>query len=84
MAVEEPDLIADWHKTSNFLVLVSVPDELSLVDLAFKAEANGIPVTVVREPDLDNQVTSVALAPCDAARRLCSSLPLALREKVPV
>lgn len=73
-----------WLVQSNYLVIVSVPDEGALLDLITAASQRGIPRTAVREPDLDNDATAVALAPGLEAARLCASLPLALREKVPI
>lgn len=74
-----PDAARKWHRDSNFLVVVSVPDEDGLTDLADRAVAAQIPLQAVREPDLGGTYTAVALMPGDSARRLCSALPLALR-----
>jgi peptidyl-tRNA hydrolase len=77
---EWPSLARAWTEDSNFLVVVAVPDELALADLAARAVEEGIARTIVREPDLDNTITAVALQPGAEARRLCAQLPLALRE----
>lgn len=69
-----------WQRDSNYLVIVSVPDEPSLMRLASRAVEKELPFTVVREPDLNDQPTALALHPWDTARKLCSNLPLALRE----
>lgn len=69
-----------WLEDSNFLVVVAVPDEDALAELAARAAEEGIIRTLVREPDLDNELTAVALQPGSEARRLCAQLPLALRE----
>ena len=69
-----------WIRDSNFLVVVAVPDEAALAALAAKAFEKEIARTIVREPDLDNTITAVALAPGAGARRLCAEFPLALRE----
>lgn len=63
-------------RDSQFLVIVTVPDEVALIGVASRAIARGIGVTTWHEPDLDDQATAVALAPGFAARRLCSNLPL--------
>lgn len=70
----------EWLTTSNFLVLCGVPDERALEDWAVRARAHGLLVTEVREPDLGGELTSIALQPGATARRLCSSLPLMLRD----
>lgn len=67
---------------SNSLVVVTVPDEDALIELIFKAQERDLFPTVFRESDYRNQITAIALPPVDAARRLCSNLPLGGR--VPV
>lgn len=79
-ARQHAETVAPWMDTSNYLIIVCVPDEAALLALAGEAARRGIGYTAVREPDLDDTVTAVALAPGLAARRLCASLPLALRE----
>lgn len=76
---EWPSLARAWTEDSNFLVVVAVPDEAALADLATAAVEEGIVRTIVREPDLDNEITAVALQPGPDARRLCGQLPLALK-----
>lgn len=70
-----------WLVQSNFLVVVSVPDEDALLDLITEASRRDITRLAVREPDLNNDATAVALAPGVASQRLCASLPLALKER---
>jgi hypothetical protein len=78
---DHPDLTASWLCRSNYLVIVSVPDEGALLDLISAASARGIGRTAVREPDLKDEATAVALAPGREAARLCATLPLALKER---
>lgn len=75
-----PSVVRPWLLVSNYLIIVAVPDEDALLDLITEASARGIIRTAVREPDLDNDATAVALAPGADAQRLCANLPLALRE----
>jgi peptidyl-tRNA hydrolase len=77
-----PSLAVNWLRESNFLVIVSVPDEGALAQLAESAVEEGIVRTIVREPDLDNTITAVALEPGATAQRLCAQMPLALKLKV--
>lgn len=74
------DVMHRWMSDSNYLVIVSVPSEDALLDLITSAAHKGIGHTAVREPDIGDEVTAVVFTPGDAARRFCSSLPLALRE----
>lgn len=79
-AVSNPAATREWHYESNYLVIVSVPDEATLTDLSTRALALGIVSSPVIEPDLDDSMTAIAFTPGDAARRLLSQYPLALRE----
>lgn len=74
-----PSIAEVWFRHSNWLIYVAVPDEQGLLDLANAAGGKGLRSIVVREPDLDNAATAVALEPGDAARRLCAQFPRALR-----
>jgi peptidyl-tRNA hydrolase len=77
-------LTNEWLRDSQFLIVVSVPDEHALKALSDEASDRGIPQYLWHEPDLDDQATAVALAPGLDSRRLCANLPLAGREPVPV
>lgn len=83
-SVEWPATALSWHVDSNYLVCVAVQDEQSLARLAERAAEEGIACTSVREPDMNDELTAVALGPGDVARRLCSQHPLALKQVVPV
>jgi pyridoxine 5'-phosphate synthase PdxJ len=63
------------------LACLSIKDEISLKELIKKAESKNIKYSVFIEPDIDNQITSVAFEPSDATRRLTSSLPKMLKNK---
>jgi len=76
----QPVAIGRWLLQSNFLVIVSVPDEGALLDLISEAHSRGIPHVGVREPDIGDEATAVAFAPGRDAQRLCANLPLALRQ----
>lgn len=77
-----PEATRKWHDESNYLVIVSARDEDHLVDLIDRGiRRYGLKPTVFREPDLNNEITAVVFEPGPAASRLCSSLPLALREE---
>lgn len=80
-SVSNPAATREWHYESNFLVVVAVPDEPALIELSAQALALGIVSSPVVEPDLDDQMTAIALTPGEAARKLCSRYPLALKEK---
>ena len=70
----------NWNSLSNYLVCLTVKDETSLLSLCHKLTLEDIKHVMVREPDIDNQITSIAIEPCDRARKICSNMPLALKE----
>lgn len=75
-----PDIASNWYNKSNYLVYLSVENEEKLQELIAKLEKSQIKYSVFREPDLDNQITSIAIEPSDKTRRLVSNLPLMLKE----
>lgn len=78
-ALEHSQINKEWQETSNFLALLSVKDEKELRDLAFNASVmKGIAVSVFCEPDVDWEITAIAIAPGTKSRLLCKNLPLAL------
>lgn len=77
---DHPSVARDWLVRSNYLVVVSVPDEDALLDLVSAVHSKGLLRSAVREPDLEDQATAVAIQPGTDAQRLCSRFPLTLRE----
>lgn len=69
-----------WYRTSNYIAILAVRNEQELCNLIERAESKGIRFSAFREPDLDNQITAIAIEPGDKGRRICSSLPLAMKE----
>lgn len=72
-----PEQAKAWYQSSNTLALLAVADEEQLRQLHLKARAQHIPVCPFHEPDLDNQLTALAMGP--EAARLVRRLPLALK-----
>lgn len=77
-----PALTTAWQRDSQYLVILSVPDELALTSLMLKAAAADGTYTLWREPDLDDQATALTLGPGSVARRLTANLPLFGRQLV--
>lgn len=77
---EHPEMSNAWFEQSNFLAWVSVEDEPALFELLSKASRKHIKFSIFREPDVDNQVTAIALEPGELSAELCKKLPLALKE----
>lgn len=77
---EWPCRVRHWLRKSNYLVIVNVPDEDALLQLAAEATlGEDLDVTKVYEPDLGDEFTAIALQPGEQAQRLCARYPLALR-----
>lgn len=79
-SIEHPILFQEWHKHSKALTLLSVKDENHLIYLVKQLAEKNIPLSIFIEPDINNQVTAIAIAPSAEAKKICSSIPLALKE----
>jgi peptidyl-tRNA hydrolase len=75
--VEHPDTFSRWHKASNVIVLVSVPDADALDALRARAISAAIPVSAFTDDDLGTRLTSLVIGPGNKARKLCWGLPKA-------
>jgi hypothetical protein len=53
---------------------------MTLIKLIDKFNENGLRVSIFREPDIDNQITAIAVEPSNITRKLTSNLPLMLKE----
>ena len=69
-----------WNEESNYLIYLSVDDELKLQKLLQKAEFKGIKTTSFYEPDINNELTAVAFEPSTETKKLVSGLPLMRKE----
>lgn len=83
-AMTYPEIFADWHKNHKNLVILSVPSEAALQELFTIAQERGIKGVDFREPDINDELTAIALEPSDETYKLVSSLSLALKERQPV
>lgn len=81
-AVQHPDLTREWHDESNYLIVLAAADQTELLDLASRSWDKGLRYTLFTEPDLPegDQITAIVIEPGEETSRLCSNLPLALRE----
>lgn len=61
-------------------MVLNAPYEYDVRLYADRAKELGLAVSVFREDDFGGEATACAIAPGPAARKLCSSLPLALKE----
>ena len=79
-SVEYPAQSENWYKISQHVACLSIEDEESLLALAEKLRKKGVCVSVFREPDYNNQATSITVEACETAARFTTHLPLALKE----
>lgn len=75
---EHSEIEQRWFNSSNHLCFLSVPSVQDLEKLVRKAERRGVLYSTFQEPDLENQMTAIALEPGQNSRRLCGKLKLAL------
>lgn len=78
---EHPDVSKRWHYKSNNLVLLELVNEKELIELIEKCENQSIRYTVFREPDINNEITAVALEPSDKTRKLTNKFKLLLNNE---
>ena len=75
---EHPEIAKQWNTESKYLVFLSVPNEQSLLHLLEKIKIRELKHSVFREPDINNQVTAIAVEPSERTMKLTSNLPLTL------
>lgn len=79
--LEHNDIAKRWHDISNYIVILEVENEFKLHQIVREAENLNIKHSIFKEPDIADEATAVILEPCEASKRLCSQLKLALCEK---
>lgn len=74
-----PDVELDWYTNSNFIAILAAKDESELKSIIQKAIKKEIKYSYFREPDLNNEITAIAVEPGRPGKKLTSYLPLALK-----
>lgn len=77
---EYPKLAKNWFHNSNYLIFLSVNNEEELKSLIDRAKSENIQISVFTEPDINNEITAIALEPCIKAKKLTSGIPLMRKE----
>lgn len=77
ICLDKLDNASAWQKQSNNLVVLEVADEQALKMWAFVLKFVSLPVSSFHEPDLDDQLTSVASFVPEDLCRILRELPLA-------
>ena len=73
----------EWIEKSEYVVSLSVSNEEQLQHLYDKLLSNGATVMAFREPDIQNQLTSICYYGTPEMRKLTSNLELALKSPKP-
>ena len=82
--IDNNDLANNWHKTSNYLINLSVADISELERLSAKLHEYEIIHTNFYEPDLDNELTAISFLSSEKTIKITGNLPLMLKERKPV
>lgn len=77
---EHPQIAKEWNTNSKYLIFLSVENEHALEFFLEKIKYHKLKHTIFLEPDIGNQMTAIAVEPCERTMKLCSNLPLALSE----
>ena len=73
-----PNLFNDWMTNSQYVVSLSIDNETKLKEIYNKLEWFGANVVKFHEPDMDNQLTSIAYYGTPELMRITDNLKLAL------
>ena len=76
-AYKFPNHFLSWRENSNYKICLSVKDEPSLENLFLKLKNINTPVIDFREPNLNNQLTSITLYGAKEYIKYTKYLPLA-------
>jgi peptidyl-tRNA hydrolase len=68
-----------WMDNSEYICILEIDNEAELVKLWEKSKQENIPSSSFVEPDYNNSLTAIALAPGPKSKKLCSNLKLALK-----
>lgn len=79
--IQHPEISKQWNLKSNYLVSLGVEDENHLEQISLKLSKLNIEHQKFYEPDIGNQLTSIAFMSDKKIRRKFSNLPLLLKSK---
>lgn len=79
--LEYPEQVQSWHSISNHICILAARSEEDLIKLAHRLIKKGLHFVAFTEPDLNDEVTAIAIQPGKLARKATSCFPLALKTK---
>lgn len=77
---EYPEIFREWYENSNYICILASTDENELIKLSERLKKKEVKHSIFREPDLNNELTAIAIEPGRDSKKACSSYPLALKE----
>jgi hypothetical protein len=77
---EHPAVSKQWKEESNSIITLSTKDEQSLTDYFNRLKELTPYVTSFYEPDVEDQMTAIAVYGTPSIRKVLSNLPLALKQ----
>lgn len=75
-----PEVTKEWMTISNYICVLSVASETELKRVYKQAYFQMLDCIYFLEPDLNDQMTAIAIGPSPEAERLVSEYDLALKE----
>ena len=80
-AIEHRQIFEAWQKGSNYLACLAAKNEEQLWHLAAKLDHYGIKYTLFKEPDIENELTAIAVEPISDAlhKKVLKKYQLTLR-----
>lgn len=79
-AYEHNEATKNWMSQSNYIAVLNCKNEESLYDLIDSAKKENIKFSIFREPDINNEITAIAIEPGQKSKELTGKLKLALRD----
>lgn len=76
---EYPEIAKDWHVKSNSICLLEVNDLDELNKVIDKLKSKNIKYSLFKEPDFNNELTSIAIEPGSKSKKFCFNFKLGLR-----
>ncbi len=76
---EHPIETKIWMEESNYIAILNCKNEEELIELMRSAKDLNIKLSVFKEPDLNNQITAIALEASNDSKLICKKLLSALK-----
>jgi hypothetical protein len=76
LAADYPEDHQNWHRSSNYIIVLVKPNERSLWEFSKSLKAQGFKVSEFYEPDVQ-ELTSIAVVSAPGIKEACKGIPLA-------